>query len=247
MTETVEVLNGDDRTLTLRRLQEAAKGASPANRELLLAVRRSLNPHNPAARGRSSSEKSMKKHRKATAHHRRKAKRKTNPTHHPKAARRYTRRSNPTARFGGASYDLKGILVESAAVLAGTAAGSFAQRQVTRFMPTLNPTVSGAIAAGAVVLAAHFAGKKSPKYRSVAKGAAVGAVVGFAKTILAAQLPSLFAGTDDYGYGVDPRTGLVMPSNLLAAPALSDGGIGGAIYEDTDTDPAVDAFSDGNY
>lgn len=234
MADLVEVLNGDDRALTLAALKQAAKRASAANRKHLLAVSRSLNPH--AARRRAfKGAPPMAQHKKAAG---KKSGHKTNPTkkHHTK--KHHGRRTNPTTvRFGGARHDLKSLVIEAGAVVAGQVGQSMAQRQVTRFFPTLSPTVSGLVSGGAIALGAHFLGSKSSKYSGIAKGVAVGALASAIRTAAASFAPSLFAGTDD-DYA---PSGLVMPPYY---PQLSDGGMSGVVFEAGEQEPSVETFTD---
>lgn len=218
MADQIEILNGDDRALALRRLKTAAKNAkSAATRKHLLSVLRSLNPN--AARSRASTgASSMAKSTKKAAHH--------------KGPKKHTvHKSNPTT---GATYqlqqvgskvkskvaaagrravsnfkgfDLVGILTEGAGVGLGLVGTSIVSKQADKMLPASFPAVVKSALATAVVggLAVAVGGT-----RGFTRYVAVGAIGEFIQNTARTYLPSgLMAGTDaaDAAGYWDPNTG----------------------------------------
>ena len=234
MSNKVEILNGDDRALALRRLSAAAgKAPSAAERKHLLSVLRSLNPD--AARSRAfKGASSMAKSTKKAAHH--------------KAAKKHPRKNNPTT--GGATYqlhqvgtkakakvsaagrravsnfkgmDLTGILTEGAGVGLGLVGTNIIAKQADKFLPASFPALVKSALATAVVggLAVAMGGT-----RGFTRYVAVGAIGEFIQSTARTYLPAgLMAGTDatDTAAGYwDANTGQWIPYGQQMAGIIYD-------------------------
>ena len=196
---TVQALNGSSDKFTLTALKTAAGQATGKARATITGLIQSLSPQ-PAARGRSAKEASMKKHHKRAAK-KVTAPKKTNPhqakvVHHYHAKKRTTRH-NPgkSGRFGASlnSASIIEALKEGGLVALGALGSSFVERQTEKMLPSLNPIVQALIASSVVAGAGIYFGG------SYGKHVAAGSIAEFVRSAGREYMPSMFAGTDDQG------------------------------------------------
>lgn len=228
----LEILNGDDRPFTLRRLKEAASKAKGASKAHLRAVARSLNPNAARSRASQGASSMSKKTHKAARHHKR---RKSNPsTASALEIRPVGRGAGAKAKVRAASRravsnlkgaDLMGILVEGAGVGGGLLLAKGARKLGDKFLPASLPALLKSGLASAVVAGGAIAisGGKG-FFREVAKGAIASLVLNAGETLA----PQFFAGTDGgdaMGYW-DPATGQWISTDGQVAGVAYDPAMG---------------------
>lgn len=204
----IQALNGSSAKLTLTALETAARQATGKARATITGLIQSLSPQ-PAARGRSAKEVSMRKHKKRATSKKVAAPKKHNPTKakvvHHYHAKKHTTKHNPSKGGGFASKLNTGSILEAVKegglVAAGALGSSFVQRQTERFLPNLNPLVQGLVASSLVAgLGIYFGG-------NYGKHVAAGSIAEFVRSAGREYLPGMFSGTgpDDDGAvaGVD--------------------------------------------
>lgn len=196
----IQALNGSSDKLTLTALKTAAGQATGKARATIQGLIQSLSPQ-PAARGRSVKEASMKKHHKRAAKKVTARRKKHNPTTAPKAhkarrwhAKKRATRHNPSGGGFGAKLNTGSILEavkEGALVALGALGSSFVERQAERALPTLNPLLRGLLASSVVAgVGIYFGG-------NYGKQVAAGSIAEFVRSAGREYMPGIFAGTDD--------------------------------------------------
>jgi hypothetical protein len=228
------IVNGDDRTSTLRRLKTVAGKAKGAGREHLLSVLRSLNPTAARSRATKGASSMKKKHtKKAAQHHKRRS---NNPTYEgslrqvgaPSSSRGTGFKSKVRSATSRAAANLKGadvmgILVGGAGVGVGLLGAAAGKKLADKFLPaSVHSLIKAGLSSVAVAGAAVALGGGKGFLRDVAKGAIASLVFTAGQTFA----PSVFAGTDDgnsTGYW-DSATG-----QWISA----DGQVAGVAYDPT--------------
>ncbi|HEU4951532.1 MAG TPA: hypothetical protein VFT46_06255 [Holophagaceae bacterium] len=228
--QTLEIINGDDRPFTLRRLREAASRAKGASKAHLRAVLRSLNPTAARSRATKGVSSMAKKTKKAARHHKR---RRTNPTTSALEIRPVQRSTSgvrsrvaSAGRRAAANFKSAGVmdlLKEGLGVGIGMLGTSLVEKQVVeRFLPAsipamAKPLIASALVAGGVIVTGQAKG--------VLRGVAVGAIGEGIRGLGRSFAPTLFAGTDGDTSAMgqwDPQTG-----QWISA----DGQVAGVIYD----------------